>query len=63
MCDNEKVCFNKCPKCGATEEDIVFGDKDWGDTTAWQNGTCLKCGCEFREVYEYKFTEIDDSLN
>ena len=55
-----KKCFNYCPKCGATDPDIAWGDKDWGDTHSWQNATCKKCGCMFTEVYEYANTEIDD---
>ena len=58
MEDNKK-CFNHCPKCNATDPDIEWHCKDWGDTTAWQNATCNKCGCEFTEVYEYVFSEID----
>jgi len=52
-----KECFNHCPKCDATDPDIDWGDKDYGDTQMWQNATCKKCGTEFQEVYEYKFTE------
>jgi len=58
MEDNKK-CFNHCPKCDATDPNIEWHCKDWGDTTAWQNATCNKCGCEFTEVYEYVYSEID----
>jgi len=58
MEDNKK-CFNHCPKCGATETDINWHCHDWGDITAWQGATCNKCGCEFKEVYEYAYSEID----
>ncbi|RKX99125.1 MAG: hypothetical protein DRP55_07750 [Spirochaetes bacterium] len=61
--DNEKQCFNcfnYCPKCNAGENDIEWGDKEWGGNSAWQDATCNKCGCEFQEVYEYKFTEIKE---
>ena len=58
--DNAYQCFNFCPNCGAHEEDdILWGDKEWGGESAWQNGTCNKCGCEFTEVYGYCHTEID----
>jgi hypothetical protein len=55
-----KKCFNHCPKCGAGESDITWGDKDWGNTSAWQNATCNKCQCMFTEIYEYTSSEIDD---
>ena len=58
--DNQKECFNYCPKCGATDPDIEWGDKDWSGKQGWQNATCQKCGCEFTEVYEYVFSEIDE---
>ena len=44
----------------AGENDIEWGDKEWGGNSAWQDATCNKCGCEFQEVYEYKFTEIKE---
>jgi len=53
----DKVCFNHCPKCDASDDDIDWGEKDWGDESAWQNATCNKCGQEFSEVYVYSFTE------
>ncbi len=55
---NEKECFNHCPKCNATDPDIEWGEKEWDGDCAWQNAICKKCGCEFREVYQYAFTEI-----
>ena len=63
MLDHQKKCFNHCPKCNAGENDISWGDRDWSDHTAWQNATCKKCGCEFSEVYEYSFTEIDEIVD
>ena len=54
-------CFNRCPNCGAGEKDIDWGEKDWGDDTAWQNATCKKCGCEFEEIYQYVGTEYEPS--
>ena len=54
-----KKCFNHCPKCDATDPDIEWGEKDWLDKAAYQSGTCKKCGCEFKEYYEYTDTEID----
>jgi len=54
-----KKCCNRCPKCGAREQDI-----EWGVITAdefpTQSGTCRKCGCEFTEVYRYDHTIIED---
>lgn len=59
--DMQICCFNCCPKCGATDPNIAWGDKDWKATQAWQdarqNATCLKCGCDFEEVYTYTHTE------
>ena len=54
-----KSCFNHCPKCGAGEDCIDWGDKDWFDNHAYQRAECKKCGCEFKEYYKYTDTEID----
>ena len=54
-----KVSWNICPKCGALESQITWGDKEWQANCASQKATCNKCGCEFEEVYEYKFTEYE----
>jgi hypothetical protein len=51
-----KVCFNHCPKCYS--DNIDWGEKDYGDDEMWQSATCNKCGTEFREVYQYAFSEI-----
>ena len=56
---NQHDCFNKCPKCGATDPDIQWGDKDWQDHFGYQSATCLECGCEFTEFYRYIYSEID----
>ena len=53
----QKKCFNYCPKCGATDPYIEWGDKEWEDIEAFQDGECLKCGCEFKEWYVYDETE------
>jgi hypothetical protein len=61
--DEPKKCFNHCPKCDATDPDIEWGDKEWYDTGAYQLAECKKCGCEFKEYYEYSDTEIvEDSI-
>ncbi len=60
--DNQKKCLNHCPKCNATDPDIEWGDKEWGDTQAWQNATCKKCGCEFSETYNYSYSQIDPKI-
>lgn len=52
-----KKCFNDCPNCGATDPDIDWGSHEWIDTQAYQEATCLKCGCEFKEYYTYSDTE------
>jgi predicted Zn-ribbon and HTH transcriptional regulator len=53
----EKKCLSKCPKCGS---DHI----DWGDFSAdsnpTQEATCLDCGCEFQEVYQYMMTVWED---
>jgi len=55
MPDKNKKCENYCPKCGS--DDIDWGDFITGDVV-YQRATC-KCGCEFKEYYEYSDTEID----
>lgn len=54
-----KKCCGKCPKCGASGNDI-----EWSNMTAddfpTQSATCQKCGCEFTEVYKYNHTIIED---
>lgn len=57
--ETPKKCFNHCPKCNATDPDIEWGDKDWFNNQAYQSAECLKCGCKFKEFYEYSDTEID----
>jgi len=54
-----KKCENKCPKCGAGENEIEWGDKEWFDDGAYQDATCKKCECEFREYYTYSDTEYE----
>ena len=58
----QRKCLNHCPKCNATDPDIEWGDKEWGDTQAWQNATCKKCGCEFSETYNYSYSQIDPKI-
>lgn len=58
--DIKQECFNCCPKCNAPETDIEWGNKEWLDKEAYQEATCKKCGCEFKEIYEYTQTIIDD---
>ncbi|KKL18095.1 hypothetical protein LCGC14_2478990, partial [marine sediment metagenome] len=55
----QRKCFNYCPKCNAGENDIEWGEKEWGGECGWQNATCNKCGCEFTETYEYVYSEVD----
>jgi hypothetical protein len=33
-------------------------DMDAKDYTPYQEATCAKCGCDFREIYEYARTEV-----
>lgn len=56
--DIKQKCFNHCPNCNAPETDIEWGCYNWSEKHAHQNAICQKCGCEFREVYEYSQTEI-----
>lgn len=48
---------NECPNCGE-EENIDWFEKDIQDDTVFQKATCLECGCEFKEYFEYSNTEI-----
>ncbi len=63
---DKKKCFNHCPKCGVDTEpesgqrNIFWGAYEWTNWEANQNGTCQKCGCEFKEFYTYDRTEIDE---
>ena len=59
--DIKQRCFNRCPNCGSPETDIKWGNKRWLSEEAYQEATCKKCGCEFREVYEYSQTIIDET--
>lgn len=54
-----KVCESHCPKCGAGMEDIEWGLFEY-DEISHQNGTCTKCGCKFREYYNYSNTEWNE---
>ena len=64
MEENQKKCFNCCPKCGETDPYINWGNKkEWMGDRGWQNATCQKCGCEFSEVYIYAFSEIDTPVD
>lgn len=53
--NNEKVCENQCPNCGATSDDIEWGHVE-KDSPIYQSGTCKKCGCKFDEVHSYSVT-------
>ena len=52
-----KKCLNECPNCKAGMEEI-----EWGlfitEEVVYQEGTCKKCGCYFKEYYEYTDTEF-----
>jgi len=53
-----KKCPSHCPNCDAGDDDI-----EWGlfvfDEASYQPATCNKCGCEFKEYYQYSDTEFD----
>lgn len=49
--------YPACPNCGEVCE-VEGGHVEIDDFHAWQDVTCLKCGCEYTEIYEYCFTEI-----
>ena len=53
--NSEKKCFNKCPKCGAKDDDIEWGDLQF-DVEPYIEGYCLKCEVIFQEVYKYSIT-------
>ena len=57
--DIKQRCFNHCPNCESRELYIKWGNKEWLDKEAYQEAICQKCGCEFREVYEYSQTIIE----
>jgi hypothetical protein len=53
-----KVCENICPNCGAGGSDIAWGEMENGEVT-YQNATCIRCKCEFKEYWKYSDTEWD----
>ena len=55
----EKRCFNFCPNCGAGENQIEWGSKEWMDNAAAQDAECNVCGCYFKEYYVYASTEFE----
>lgn len=59
MCKDFR-CEDTCPKCGAVQDDIDWGIKDYSDSTIFQNATCRKCGCMFTEEYNYARTSVDE---
>lgn len=50
----DKQC---CPKCGEFSEVETSHIEGDGDAT-WHQTTCLKCGCQYTEVYHFSFIEI-----
>ena len=60
----EKICEERCPKCGATlkNQDLDYGASELGDGFIYYPVTCKKCGCEFKEYYDlvYSSTEYED---
>ena len=50
-----------CPECNST--DIEFGDIYWNDLnldpSIDQECRCLNCGCEFKEHYNTKYTNME----
>ena len=55
-----KKNFNHCPKCDAGPDDIDWGTFDFTDSQPYQEGTCKKCSCVFKEWYEYSETTWED---
>jgi hypothetical protein len=55
--ESSKKCFNLCPNCGASNDDIEWHAKEWFDNQACQTATCNICGCDFSEYYTYSDTE------
>jgi threonine synthase len=51
-----KKCKNHCPCCGAGPKNIEWEKLDNGLRSNLQ-GTCRKCGCNFKQVYAYSHTE------
>lgn len=54
---NDKKCQDHCPNCNAGGDDIIWLSFGKGNSWAWQNATCIKCGQNFSEAYIYTFTE------
>ncbi len=54
---DEKKCENECPNCGADIHNIDWGTREYeADGMPYQEATCKKCGCYFREYYKYDIT-------
>ena len=60
---NVKECESRCPKCGASVNEINWDATDFGDTQITQKANCTKCGCWFTETSEinYLYTKIDEA--
>jgi len=51
-----------CPRCGErkhVEAHFVEADGD----VAWHKTTCLECGCEYTEIYEFACVELYEGNN
>ena len=53
-----KECENHCPKCNS--EDIKWDSIVVGDNVIYYPATCYKCGCEFKEYFQYSDTDWQD---
>ena len=47
-----------CPKCGETKNVVASGCIEADGNQAWHWTTCLECGCDYIEVYEFSHIEI-----
>lgn len=56
-----KQCESHCPKCNS--DNIDWELWDYTDDESFIKGTCLECGCQFREWRGYKETEWDDEVS
>ena len=58
----EKECFSKCPKCGAMWNERHDWEYDCHSGKHWfyEYYTCVECGANFTEMYQYVGTYYEE---
>jgi len=58
LLEENKESMQVCPNCGEAMN-VEGGTPQMDGKAAWQDVTCLMCGCTYTEVYQYTHTEKD----